>query len=314
MILFGSSVNTARVMYSYPQPTATRYGRQGEVYGMAACATCGAALGIGRRLMGAKRCQDCEQKAKTAKDSALAQYDEAVSAVITIGRKSAPEADRLGQLERGIAEGGGSFVERKVAAYRTFIDQALGDEILTAEEEQRLVDIGEALYRTPDRLGAVLAPYKPQIFIAMVNDGRLPVATSTRLILKKGEVLHLEEPASLLKEIVQREYRGGSQGVSFRIAKGVYYRVGAQRGQMVEVGRSWQPDDSGVVSVTSHRMVFAGSRRSVEMAYAKLLSLNVFTDAIQVHVSNRQNPTTMQVTNGPMIAAAVNAAMQRLLA
>lgn len=173
--------------------------------------------------------------------------------------------------------------------------------------------VGEALFKGEEALAMVLSPYRQQLFIAMVNDGRLPTTASTRLVLKRGEVLHLEEEATTLKEVVQREYRGGSRGVSFRIAKGVSYRVGQQRGQLVEVGRSWQPDDSGILAVTSQRLVFTGTRRSIEMAYTKLLNFNVFTDAIQIHVSNRQSPTTLRVQNGPMIAAAVNAATQRLL-
>ncbi|HEY5475570.1 MAG TPA: hypothetical protein VIK11_02540, partial [Tepidiformaceae bacterium] len=124
---------------------------------------------------------------------------------------------------------------------------------------------------------------------------------------------HLEEQAAVLKEVVSREYQGSSQGMSFRIAKGVYYRVGAQRGHMVEVGRSWQPADSGILSVTSQRLVFSGLRKSIEMAYAKLLGLNVFTDGLQVSVSNRQTPTMLRLSSGNMVAAAVNAAMQKLL-
>jgi hypothetical protein len=123
----------------------------------------------------------------------------------------------------------------------------------------------------------------------------------------------MTDRADLLKEVVQREYQGASHGYSFRVMKGVYYRVGSQRGHMVEVGRSWQPEDSGTLTVTSQRLVFTGIRRSVEMAYAKLLNLNVFTDAVQVHVSNRQKPTTLRVSDGNAVAAVVNAAMQRLL-
>jgi hypothetical protein len=280
---------------------------------MAACIRCGASLGFSRRLVGATRCQDCEQKARAVKDQALAVYDNALGAAMSAAGPG-PEMANIASLEAAIVDGGGSYRDKKMAAIRWYLDQILKDEVLTEDEERRLLAVCEGLFRTPDEVRTVLAPYRPQLFIARVNDGRLPVLTSGRLLLKKAEVLHLEEPASTLKEVVQREYRGSSQGVSFRIAKGVYYRVGSQRGHMVEVGRSWQPDDSGTLSITSQRLVFTGTRHSVEMLYAKLLSLNVFTDAVEVHVSNRQKPTTLRVPNGPMITAAVNSAMQRLLA
>ena len=37
----------------------------------------------------------------------------------------------------------------------------------------------------------------------------------------------LETSAALMKEVAVREWRGASQGVSFRVAKGVRYRVGS---------------------------------------------------------------------------------------
>jgi hypothetical protein len=279
---------------------------------MAACITCGQALGFRQRLSGAKRCDSCGQKVKSAASTALTEYDSVLNDVLQAGKQAGPAISRLAQLETTITAGGETFEVRKLNAFRWFVDQALADEVLTAQEEEKLVEVGETLYRTTEALGEVLLPYRPQLFIAMVNDGRLP-EVSSRMILKKGEVVHLEESAILLKEVVEREFQSGSRGVSFRIAKGVSYRVGSSRGRMVEVGRSLQPQDTGVLSVTSQRLVYAGTARSVEMNYAKLINLNVYTDALQVHVSNRQAPTTLRVTNGPMVAAAVNAAMQRLM-
>lgn len=280
---------------------------------MASCATCGQPLSLKRRILGATKCEDCERTAAAARDQATAAYEPAVGAVIRAGGASGPEVSHLRQLEDTISAGGGKVADRKLAAWSAFVDSALADEVLTEEEENRILAVGEALYRTPEVVSQLLAPLRPRLFVAMVNSGRLPTVDSGGVILKKGEIAHLQERASLLKEVVQREYRGSSTGYSFRIMKGVYYRTGAQRGHMVEVGRSWQPEDDGVLVITSHRAVFTGTRRSVEMSYAKLLNMNVFADAIQIHVSNRQKPTTIRVSSGDMVAAAINAAMQRLL-
>ena len=116
----------------------------------------------------------------------------------------------------------------------------------------------------------------------------------------------------MMKEVVIREYKGGSQGMSFRIMNGVSYRVGSHRGTMEVVGSRLEVADTGQLVVTSHRAVFMGARKTQEVRFDKLLSVNVFKDAIQFHVSNRQNPSLFQVRSGPMVAAAVNAAAQRL--
>ena len=54
----------------------------------------------------------------------------------------------------------------------------------------------------------------------MVNDGRLPTLTDARMVLKRGEIVHLAEPVKLLKEVIQREFQAGSHGMSFRVMKG----------------------------------------------------------------------------------------------
>jgi hypothetical protein len=47
-----------------------------------------------------------------------------------------------------------------------------------------------------------------RLVVAKVNDGRLDAVESPRLMTKKGEVVHLETEAALMKEVVLREWRG----------------------------------------------------------------------------------------------------------
>ena len=66
-----------------------------------------------------------------------------------------------------------------------------------------------------------------------------------------------------MNEVVDREWRSGSSGFSFRIAKGVTYRTGSSRGHMVVIGRHLAVEDSGFLTITSHRAVFTGVWRSL---------------------------------------------------
>jgi hypothetical protein len=191
-------------------------------------------------------------------------------------------------------------------------EKALADEVVTREEEDRLGRIGSALGFGQDDFAQAIDHYAEEVFIARVNDGRLPELATAPIMLKRDEIAHVVTNASLMKEVLIREYKGASRGVSFRVMKGVSYRVGSHRGTMQVVGSRLAPADTGELVVTSQRVVFTGPRRTQECRYDKLIDVNVYRDAIELHVSNRQKPSLFQVKSGPMIAAAVNAAAQKL--
>jgi hypothetical protein len=116
-----------------------------------------------------------------------------------------------------------------------------------------------------------------------------------------------------MKEVAIRQYQGGNRGLSIPIGKtGVRYRVGGVRGRMVQVGTQLQVADSGILAITNKRAVYMGSKTRIDMPLPKLLNLNVFSDGLQFHMSNRVNPPLFQLDQSEIVAAIVNAAAQRL--
>jgi hypothetical protein len=106
---------------------------------------------------------------------------------------------------------------------------------------------------------------------------------------------------------------GGYSGFSFPIGKtGIRYKVGGARGHTVQIGTKLQVADSGVLAVTNKRAVYTGSRKTVDMPYAKLVNPTVFSDGIVFHLSNRVNAPMFAIQSGSdVVAAVVNAAAQR---
>jgi zinc-ribbon domain len=201
------------------------------------------------------------------------------------------------------------------AALKAFSDRLLADDVLSAAEESRWQAVGDALGVTQADLALPeLEGLLVHLMIARINDGRLPevAADQARLMVKRGETVHLETPAALMKEVVDREFRGGSRGVSIPIAKGVRYRTGSFRGKSVVVGSHMETADTGIVSVSSKRVVFLGSRKTVDTPYAKLAGLDAFSDGIRIHASNRQTAPLYRIPiGGEVVAAAIQAAAQR---
>jgi hypothetical protein len=143
--------------------------------------------------------------------------------------------------------------------------------------------------------------------VGIANRGRFVTVDST-LLLKADEVAYAEVPARLLKEVVDRQFQGGSRGVSIPLGHGVRYRTGSVRGQMVTVGTHWQTADSGALTVTNKRAVYHGARKNLEFAFPKLSTLSTYSDAITLGVSNRQNTSTLALGEPEFVAGMIRAA------
>jgi hypothetical protein len=155
-------------------------------------------------------------------------------------------------------------------------------------------------------------------FLDIATEARLGLAQGgvflpsedTTLILKKDEDSLLDTPVSLLKEVTDREYVGGSRGVSIPLGGGVRYRAGAMRGHMVTIGSHWGVADEGVLTVTDRRVVYHGARKTLEFPYAKLATLNVYSDAIDLGVTSRQNTSKFGSSNADLIAGIIQGAVR----
>lgn len=189
---------------------------------------------------------------------------------------------------------------------------ALADDILTEQEEERLVTAADALGVDVTTNPAIL----PRLMVARINDGRLQeVESPQRIIPKKGEVVHLQAHAGLLKEVSIRQWQGGYGGVGFRVAKGVTFRTGQVKGKSVVVGSEIKVEDTGILTVTSTRVCFLGDRKTVDIPYTKLVGLSVYSDGVTLQSSSRQNAVPIRVPEGygEVVAAMINGAMQDIL-
>jgi hypothetical protein len=110
--------------------------------------------------------------------------------------------------------------------------------------------------------------------------------------LKKDESFLLQAEGAVLIEPRRDEghYQAGSSGFSFKVAKGVRYRVGGTRGTYVPGEEQPTPVDTGTMTITNQRVVFQGAKQAREWSYSKLIGMQ--HDPQQpwtaIQVSNRQ--------------------------
>lgn len=262
---------------------------------MAQCSNCGVEISFLRRSRGLSLCVDCAAAEKTSQAESKAQFQQWLDWAAFGPEDLQKATDAIRTLAPLTGLSVSQLARLKGDAFRQYAGRILADGILSESEEAKIQDVARVLEVSQDDLDTRFPGLMNELVVARVNDGRLPETESTELIVQRDEIVHGETPAALLKEVTLREFRGGYQGVSVPLGHGFRYRVGAGRGHSVTLGTELQVADSGVLVATSKRAVFIGSRKTLEFKLAKLVSLQVFQDGIQLSVSNRQNASMLRI-------------------
>ncbi|MEI7788596.1 MAG: hypothetical protein WCI23_08075 [Chlorobiaceae bacterium] len=198
-------------------------------------------------------------------------------------------------LEKIVAEieqsSGISPGERKdylVKGWEKAVEQFLNDGIIDDSEEKRLINFTDYFSLPKEILdgnGAWTKVVKAAVLRDILNGIvplRVNIEGSLSINLQKNESIVWAFPRSeYLEDKVRRQFVGGSQGLSFKVAKGVYFRTGAFKGRSVESTERVRAD-VGMVVVTNKHIYFSGSVKSFRVPYAKIVSFEPFSDGIGI--------------------------------
>lgn len=216
--------------------------------------------------------------------------------IITEVQRVITSSEPFEALERKVVEIEQSFFvpteDRKmllIKGWENTVEQFLDDGILDSNEESRLMDFKEHFALSQDDLdgnGSLTKTTKAAVLGDVLNgivpqrmniiDGSLPIN------FQKGEQLVWAfSNTNYYEDKTRRQYVGGSQGVSVRVMKGVYYRVGAFKGEAVEHTERIHVD-TGWLVVTNKNLYFAGPRKALRLPYTKIVSFEPFSDGIGV--------------------------------
>ena len=247
---------------------------------MGACRYCGQPAGFLR-----SKHQACEQKQR-----------QAWAAMVTLAASAAEgNGDLSGLRDQLASHAAAGFMptdridEALVEAWERSVNHLLEDRVLTADEERCLVAFKDRFALSQDALdkhGAHSRVVKSAV-LRDVMEGRLPQRLSLTgalpFNLQKGEhLIWLFVNTRYYEDRVRREYVGRSSGASIRIARGLYYRVGAFRGHPVDTTARVLVD-TGVLGVTQKHVYFAGPAKAFRIRHDKIVSLLPFDDGVGLH-------------------------------
>lgn len=175
--------------------------------------------------------------------------------------------------------------------FTTAFSSAKADQQITKDEEEELKKIQKFLGLSDEEISVDKKELARLRLLNEIQLGNIPViGNATNVILQKNETPYWIEPSTLAEErVLRRRYEGGSNGMSFRVMKGVSYRVGSHKGHIV--------NETGVVSVstgdliiTNKRVIFRGDMKSFAIKLDDLLGTQVFTNGIYLTENNKPAP------------------------
>lgn len=251
---------------------------------MGDCIYCGKPAGILRNKH--PECEDQQRrldgKQREGRNRILQEIDHAI-------RVSSNFGDLDSVIQRMEQSYGVSPSERNdllVRGWENYVEDVLADGILEEDEEHRLATFGEhfALKQHDVNANVVERIAKAAVLRDVLN-GQIPRRIGFAQVpvnLQKGEqIVWAFDDSEYLEDRTHRQYVGGSQGVSIRIMKGVYYRTGAFRGQSVDHTERTHID-TGVTVISNKNISFVGPRKGLRIPYSKILSFEPFSDGIGV--------------------------------
>jgi hypothetical protein len=227
---------------------------------------------------------ECEQLHENSKKQMVAEISQALSLSGSI--------DALQSHLTEVAQDGYISENEKrallVQGWTDAVDRYLEDGVLDESEERRLGEFKSRLSLSQEDLdtrGAFTRVAKSAVIRDVLNGvipRRMTVEGTLPINLERNEeVVWLFHGCEYLEDKTRRLYVGGSQGMSFRIMKGVYYRIGAFAGQPIDRTERVHID-TGMVVITNKHIFFAGPAKALRVPYAKIVSFQPFSNGMGI--------------------------------
>lgn len=246
---------------------------------MANCVHCGDAAGFLRR------------KHKSCKN----RYNVGKSNIASLVANASTRNDDLNGLRVAVEKiASESYIKQNtlkkliVLGWQHAVETVFEDGVLTQEEESNLVRVKKYFCLTEDDLDTQ-GDYSRVVKGAVLRDildGKIP----DRIILSNNIPFNLQKSESIIwvfnnvdyyEDKTKTKYVGGSQGVSIRIAKGLYYRTSAFKGNRVQTTKT-EFIDSGLMAITNKHIYFSGDEKKFRIKFDKIVTFDRYSDGIGV--------------------------------
>jgi hypothetical protein len=241
------------------------------------CSYCGQPAGLFR-----SRHADCESKHALALQKIPEFFEQALISTVP------PQKFR--ELVEGVAHTHyvppNELTLLAIAGIARMINKALADSVLTTEEDVRIGEVRDAFGLSVPQLGVAGDRLVKSEILRDLDSGRIPegvrVEGGLPINFARGEtVIWIFNGVEYHSIKSRTQYVGGSHGVSVRLMKGVYYRVGASRGEAVKTSEL-AFEASGDLVISSQNVYFVSPAKVIKLPVRKIVGLQAYSDAVQI--------------------------------
>lgn len=173
--------------------------------------------------------------------------------------------------------------------YSNTLDRYLDDGVLSNEEEEtleRFIQKSNLSQNVFDKNDSLSKTVRASILRDLLNGdaitNRININGNLPFKFQKNEnLIYLFQNVELFEQRISTTYKGGSQGVSIRIAKGVYYRTNSFKGNPVKTTKT-VPIATGIVALTEKHIYFSSSIKNFRINYNKIITIDPYSDGIGI--------------------------------
>ena len=182
-----------------------------------------------------------------------------------------------------------AFKRALLQGWEEALDKVLEDNVLSEDEERRLLEMPEALGVTKDELQAIEGWQR--IGKAAVLRDVLAGTIKSRITVNFALPFNLQQRETLLwlfqnvrycESRTRTRYVGSSAGVSIRVMRGLYVRTAAFKGEPVQ-STELAMVDTGLLGITDKHVYFTGTTKGLRIPYRKVASFTPYPDGIGIH-------------------------------
>jgi len=182
----------------------------------------------------------------------------------------------------------GEITAYLIKGWEAAVEHFLEDSALDANEEKNLVSFIDRLKLSRDALdqnGAFSRVVKAGV-IRDLLEGKVPNRIKIDQPLpfnfqKSEQLIWVFSNVDYLEDRAKTKYEGASHGVSIRIMKGLYYRVGAFKGEAVSRTERLHVD-TGLLAVTTKHIYFSGPKKSLRVRHDNIVSFRPYSDGVAI--------------------------------